>query len=93
MLEMLPELTRLDGDGTKQGKTLPHGRLEHGNSGTATVFGANVDRSSCSCVEGNPCVDAMLCLDWKGRCTVTMMARRKKGYFGEDGTNVQYNMF
>ena len=48
---MLPKLNRLDGDGTGQGKSIPRGRLDYGDSGTATVFGANVDRSSCSCVE------------------------------------------
>ena len=93
MLEMFPKLSRLDGDGTGQGKIIPRGRLDYGDSGAATVFGANVDRSSCSCVEGNPCVEPTLCLDWKGRYTVAMNARRKKGYFGEEGTNVQYNLF
>lgn len=93
MLEMLPELTRLDGDGTGRGKMLPLGRLENADSGTSTVFGTHVDRSSCSCVEGDPCEDATLCLDWKARYTEAMMARRKKGLFGEDGTNAQYSMF
>lgn len=93
MLEMVPHLARLDGDGTGVGTSYTRGRLDYGDSGTATVFGANVDRSSCSCVEGNPCVDATLCLDWKGRYTVAMLARRRKGYYGEEGTSVQYNMF
>jgi len=36
-----------------------------------------------------------MCLDWKGRYTVAMLARRAKGYFGERGaiTQCQYNMF
>ena len=98
MLEMLPKLARLDGDGTGQGKILQMSKNislygDDSDSGAATVFGANVDRSSCSCVEGNPCVEPTLCLDWKGRYTVAMNARRKKGYFGEEGTNVQYNLF
>jgi hypothetical protein len=93
VLEMLPKLTRLDGDGTGQGTQIPRGRLDYSDSGTATVFGANVDRSSCSCVEGNPCVDSTNCLDWKGRYTVAMMVRRRKGYFGEEGTNFQCNIF
>jgi len=87
MLTMLPELMRLDGDGTGQGTVRPRGRLEYGDSGTAAVFSANVDRSSCSCVEGDPCVDGALCLDWKGRYTVAMLARRRKGYFGDNGSN------
>ena len=82
-----------DGDGTGQGTQIPRGRLDYSDSGTATVFGANVDRSSCSCVEGNPCVDSTNCLDWKGRYTVAMMVRRRKGYFGEEGTNFQCNIF
>jgi len=61
--------------------------LRGGDSGTAAVFSANVDRSSCSCVEGDPCVDGALCLDWKGRYTVAMLARRRKGYFGDNGSN------
>ena len=47
--------------------------------GAEAVFGANVDRSSCSCVEGNPCVDPALCHDWKNRFTIAMKARWAKG--------------
>ena len=44
------------------------------------MFGYNVDRSSCSCVEGNPCAFPDSCLNWKGRYTVAMAARKAKGY-------------
>ena len=71
----------------------PLPRYDYANSGAGTVFESNVDRSSCSCVEGNPCVDSANCLDWKGRFTVAMDARRRKGYLGEDGPrSVQYMM-
>lgn len=61
--------------------------MNYADSGTATVFGSNVDRSSCSCIEGNPCVDSANCLDWKNRYTVAMKARHAKGYYGEDATS------
>ena len=28
------------------------------------------DRSSCSCIEGNPCADKMCCKDWANRFAV-----------------------
>mmetsp|Transcript_29799 Transcript_29799/g.41171 ORF Transcript_29799/g.41171 Transcript_29799/m.41171 type:complete len:454 (+) Transcript_29799:86-1447(+) len=92
MLAMLPRLVRLNGDGTGMGSGQKYrGPVNYLDSGTGTVFGSNVDRSSCSCVEGNPCAFPDSCLNWKGRYTVAMIARKNKGY--DPGVRgVQYNM-
>ena len=51
------------------------------------AFQQNLDRSSCSCLEGNPCVQPDRCGDWKNRFTVAMNARRRKGMVvGYDAT-------
>lgn len=88
VLELLPGLEELDGDKTgtlSKGKYT--GRLDYGNSGTEEIFQQNLDRSSCSCLEGNPCVQPDRCGDWKNRFTVAMNARRRKGLVvGYDAT-------
>ena len=88
MLDLLPQLQELDGDKTGTlSKAKYTGRLDYGNSGTEEIFQQNLDRSSCSCLEGNPCVQPDRCGDWKNRFTVAMNARRKKGMVvGYDAT-------
>ena len=82
LLEYCPNLQQLDGDKTKS--TMSGARpsataTAYEGSGTDSVFGANRDRSSCSCVEGNPCIDPTLCKDWRNRFTVAHEARKRKG--------------
>lgn len=89
VLELLPALQNLDHDGTgaPRGDRYAAARgaaLAYQGSGAEAVFGANLDRSSCSCVEGNPCVDPDPCLDWKNRFTVAMKARWAKGMRGAE---------
>ena len=83
VLELLPGLRSLDHDGTGAPRADRYAAarsaaLAYEGSGAEAVFGANVDRSSCSCVEGNPCVDPAPCHDWKNRFTVAMKARWAK---------------
>jgi len=84
VLELLPGLQSLDHDGTGAPRVDRYAAarsaaLAYQGSGAEAVFGANVDRSSCSCVEGNPCVDPAPCHDWKNRFTIAMKARWAKG--------------
>eukprot|EP00854_Cymbomonas_tetramitiformis_P002798 gene2798-3590_t len=69
VVKFLPKLAKIDGDGTGMGTGEKYrGVMCYEGSGTGTVFGSNVDRSSCSCVEGNPCAFPDSCEDWKNRC-------------------------
>ena len=44
-----------------------------------TVMDNNEFRESCSCLEGNPCVDKYNCKDWANREKIAKEVRRKKG--------------
>ena len=46
--------------------------------GEARLAGLDRDNSSCSCVEGNPCLAPDTCLDWKNRFAVTYKVRMDK---------------
>jgi hypothetical protein len=39
------------------------------------------DRSSCSCIEGNPCADRICCKDWKNRYEVAARIRNECSKF------------
>jgi hypothetical protein len=44
------------------------------------LMDANSDSSSCSCIEGNPCLVPDNCLDWKNRNEIATAVRLKKGH-------------
>ncbi len=53
----------------------------------ATVLkneGAARTEESCSCVEGNPCVDPYICLDWHNRISVA----KRHGYVAGAATRL-----
>jgi hypothetical protein len=72
LLALLPAVRRLNGDGTGAGTGQHHrGPLVLDGTGAGTVFAHNVDRSSCSCVEGAPACSQRV---WKA---VASESRRK----------------
>lgn len=92
VVKFLPKLAKIDGDGTGMGTGEKYrGVMCYEGSGTGTVFGSNVDKSSCSCVEGNPCAFPDSCEDWKNRYTIALQVRKNKGY--DPGVRgVHYNL-
>jgi len=54
------------------------------NADVAAVDGL-YKNESCSCLEGNPCIDPATCVDWANREVVAKEARRKKGLRGPAG--------
>jgi hypothetical protein len=45
------------------------------HDGEAVLAGLDCDKSSCSCLEGNPCLSPESCLDWKNRFAVVYKIR------------------
>ena len=56
------------------------------HEGEARLAGLDRDNSSCSCVEGNPCLSAETCLDFKNRFAVVYKIRMDR--FWSKGMNV-----
>ena len=45
------------------------------HDGEAVLAGLDCDKSSCSCLEGNPCLSPESCLDWMNRFAVVYKIR------------------
>ncbi|XRB13858.1 SMYD3 protein [Pseudoscourfieldia marina] len=84
---LVPRLKQLDGDNlsTLTGASKHAGAVKDADSGTSAVFESNRDTSTCSCLEGNPCVEPLCCKNWKQRYFVAHEARKRKGMFEPKG--------
>lgn len=56
------------------------------HAGEERLAGLDRDNSSCSCIEGNPCLSPETCLDWKHRFAVVYKIRMDR--FWSKGMNV-----
>ena len=64
------------------GMVMPLSQLEgiaEAVGGEDEVVAANEDRGSCSCLEGNACVEKFCCKDWKNRFKIARAVRKMKG--------------
>ena len=56
-------------------------QLQLASGAAASVADQNEDRGSCSCIEGNPCVEPLCCKDWANRFQVAARIRGEMGRF------------
>ena len=69
-----------DGDSASQIRSLSEVKgISSALQSEDTVMDNNEFRESCSCLEGNPCVDKYNCKDWANREKIAKEVRKKKG--------------
>merc|ERR1712232_1308009 len=80
---LFPKLTLLDTNSTREyvmeRQDKAYKGMEDITDKKINVVDGMYKNESCSCLEGNPCVDPACCKDWKNREAVAAAARKRKG--------------
>ena len=86
VLGALPALRELNNQFLKQESSVANMAqlgedMRERNLKTNDLFANQDDKSSCSCLEGNPCIDPNCCKDWKNREAVAARVRNEYAKF------------
>ena len=86
VLGTLPTLRELNNQFLKQESSVVNMAqlgedMRERNLRTNDLFANQEDKSSCSCLEGNPCIDPNCCKDWKNREAVAARVRNEYAKF------------
>merc|ERR1711879_465027 len=77
--KILPQLEFHNNQSLKKYVAKGRQKCDVTNNGGIDAVSGLFKNESCSCLEGNPCLDRITCLDWENRERVAEKARRENG--------------